>query len=190
MTSAPILALPNFDCAFVLECDASGIGIGAVLLQNGKPIAYFSKKLKNAQLNYPTYDKELYALVRALETWQHYLWPKEFIIHTDHESLKYLKGQSKLSKRHAKWVEFIEGFPYVIKYKKGKDNIIADALSRRYTLITLLESKLLGFDHVKEMYAHDHDFATIFVACEHVAFDKFYRHEGFLFKENKLCILQ
>ncbi|KAK6139092.1 hypothetical protein DH2020_027172 [Rehmannia glutinosa] len=66
--------------------------------EEGRPIAYFSEKLKGAQLNYPTYDKELYALVRALETWQHYLWPKEFVIHTDHESLKYLKGQGKFYK--------------------------------------------------------------------------------------------
>ena len=78
-------------------------------------------------MNYPTYDKELYALVRALETWQHYLWPKEFVIHTDHESLKHLKGHGKLNRRHAKWVEFIETFPYVIKYKQGKENIVADA---------------------------------------------------------------
>jgi hypothetical protein len=70
-------------------------------------------------LNYSIYDKEFYALIRALQVWQHYLWPKEFVIHTDHESLKYLKGQSKLNHRHAKLVEFMESFPYVIKYKKG-----------------------------------------------------------------------
>ncbi|WKA06437.1 hypothetical protein VitviT2T_024334 [Vitis vinifera] len=63
-------------------------------MQEKRPIAYFSEKLNEATLNYPTYDKDLYALVRALETWQHYLWPKEFVIHTDHESLKHLKGQS------------------------------------------------------------------------------------------------
>ena len=68
-------------------------------------------------LTSPTYDKEMYALVRALETWQHYLLPKEFVIHTDHESLKHLKGQNKLNKRHAKWSEFLESFSYVIKYK-------------------------------------------------------------------------
>ena len=81
-------------------------------------IAYFSEKLNGAALNYPTYDNELYALVRALETLQHYLWLKEFVIHTDHESLKHLKGQGKLNRRHAKWMEFIETFPYVIKYNK------------------------------------------------------------------------
>uniref|UniRef100_A0A2N9HUK1 Integrase catalytic domain-containing protein n=1 Tax=Fagus sylvatica TaxID=28930 RepID=A0A2N9HUK1_FAGSY len=101
------------------------------LMQEGRPIAYFSEKLSGAALNYPTYDKELYALVRALETWQHYLWPKEFVIHTDHESLKHLKGQHKLNRRHAQWVEFIETFPYVIRYKQGKENVVADALSRR-----------------------------------------------------------
>jgi hypothetical protein len=81
-------------------------------------------------LNYSVYDKELYALVRGLETWQHYLFPEEFVIHSDHESLKHLIEQLKLNRRHAKWCEFIELFPYIIKYKKGKDNVVADALSR------------------------------------------------------------
>ncbi|KAL2454666.1 Uncharacterized protein Adt_47834 [Abeliophyllum distichum] len=93
LCSAPVLALPNFNKTFEIECDASGIGIGAVLMQEKRPIAYFSEKLGGAALNYPIYDKELYALVRSLEVWQHYLWPKEFVIHTDHESLKHLKGQ-------------------------------------------------------------------------------------------------
>ena len=70
-------------------------------MQEKRPIAYFIEKLNRAALNYPTYDKELNALVRALETWQHYLWPKEFVIHTNHESLKHLKGQDKLNIRHA-----------------------------------------------------------------------------------------
>ena len=87
----PLLALPNFSKTFEIECDALGIGIGAILMQEKRPITYFSEKLNGAVLNYPTYDKEFYALVRALETWQDYLWLKEFVIHTDHESLKHLK---------------------------------------------------------------------------------------------------
>jgi hypothetical protein len=77
-------------------------------------------------LNYSTYDRELYALVRRIETWQHYLWPKEFVIHSDHESLKHIRSQEKLNRRHAKWVEFNKSFPYVIKHKKGKENVIAE----------------------------------------------------------------
>ncbi|XP_031403186.1 uncharacterized protein LOC116212684, partial [Punica granatum] len=142
LTNAPLLSLPNFSKTFEIECDASGVGIGAVLMQEGRPIAYFSEKLSGAALNYPTYDKELYALVRALEMWQHYLWPKEFVIHTDHESLKHLKGQHKLNKRHARWVEFIETFPYVIRYKQGKENVVADALSRRHDDFLFRENKL------------------------------------------------
>ncbi|RDX66200.1 Tf2-9, partial [Mucuna pruriens] len=122
LTNAPMLCLPNFDNAFEIKCDASGVGIGAVLMEESKPIAYFSEKLSEAVLNYSTYDKELYALVRTLQSWQQYLWPRELIIHSNHQSLEFLKSQGKLEKRHAKWLEFIEIFPYVIKYKKVLTN--------------------------------------------------------------------
>jgi hypothetical protein len=112
------------------------------------------------------YDKELYALVRTLETWQHYLWPKEFVIHSDHEALKYLKGQAKLKRRHAKWVEFIETFPYIVKYKKGKDNVVVDALSRRNVLLNQLEVKVLGLENLKEMYNDDPEFLEPYIHCK------------------------
>ncbi|XP_029126278.1 uncharacterized protein LOC109793894 [Cajanus cajan] len=188
LTNAPILALPNFAKSFEIECVAFNVGIGAVLLQEGHPIAYFSEKLSGAALNFSTYDKELYALVRALKTWQHYLFPKEFVIHSDHESLRYLKGQGKLNKRHAKWVEFLEQFPYVIKHKRGKGNIVADALSRRHILLSTLETKLLGFESLKEMYASDETFGEIYAACEKLSQYGYFKHNGFLFKENKLCV--
>jgi vacuolar-type H+-ATPase subunit B/Vma2 len=97
-------------------------------------------------------------LVHVLETWQHYLWPKEFVIHSDHESLKHIRGQAKLNKHHAKWVEFIETFPYIIKHKKKKENHIADALSRRYTMLSQLDHKIFGLESIKELYAMDVDF--------------------------------
>ena len=93
-----------------------------------------------------------------------------------------------LNKHQARWIIFIESFPFVIRYKKGKDNIVADALSRRYTLLSTLEAKVLGFEHVKDLYENDNDFAPLYGECEKSAFGKFYRLDGYLFKENKLCV--
>ncbi|XP_019432645.1 PREDICTED: uncharacterized protein LOC109339632, partial [Lupinus angustifolius] len=188
LTSALVLLLSNFAKSLELECDASNIRIGAVLMQEGHPISYFSEKLSGASLNYSTYDKELYALVRALQTWQHYLLSKEFVIHSDHESLKYLKGQGKLNKRHARWVEFLEQFPYVVKHKKGKANVVADALSRRHTLLSTLETKLFGLECIKEQYEHDKDFSQIYASCVHSAHNGYFRYNEFLFKEKQLCV--
>ena len=83
-------------------------------------------------------------------------------------------------------MEFLEPFSYVIKYKQGKENVVADALSRRYVLISTLHAKLLGFEQIKELYPIDQDFSDLFVACEKVAFGDYFRHDGFLFKKNKL----
>ena len=189
LTHAPLLQLPNFGKTFELECDASGVGIGGVLMQEGKPIAYFSEKLHGPVLNYSTYDKELYALVRSLETWRHYLWPKEFVIHSDHESLKYLRSQNNLNRRHAKWVEFIESFPYIIKHKKGKDNVIADALSRRYTMLSQLDYRIFGLESIKEQYALDPDFKEVLLNCkEGRTWNKFVINDGFVFRANRICI--
>ena len=135
------------------------------------------------------YDKELYALVRVLETWQHYLWPKEFVIHSDHEALKYLKGQAKLNRRHAKWVEFIETFPYIVKYKKGKDNVVADALSRKSVLLNQLEVKVLGLESLKGLYNNDPKFSELYNHCKDgKGWEKYHIHDGFLFRANKLCV--
>ncbi|XP_066316097.1 uncharacterized protein [Miscanthus floridulus] len=130
LTEAPLLVLPDFTKTFEVECDASGIGIGGVLMQQGKPVAYFSEKLGGAHLNYSVYDKELYAL-----------------------------GQAKLNCSHAKWVEFIETFPYIVKYKKGKDNVVADALSRKSVLLNQLEVKVLGLESLKGLYNNDPEFS-------------------------------
>jgi hypothetical protein len=131
----------------------------------------------------------LYALVHVLETWQHYLWPKEFVMHSYHESLKHIRGQAKLNKRHAKWVEVIETFPYIIKYKKGKDNAIADALSRRYTMLSQLDHTKIGLESLKELYATDFDFKDAYENCrEGRTWNKYVPHNNLLYHANKLCV--
>jgi hypothetical protein len=152
-------------------------------------MAYFSEKLSEPSLNYSTYDKELYALVRFLETWQHYLWPKEFVIHSDHESLKHIRGQAKMNKLHAKWVEFIETFLYIIKHKKGKDNVIADALSRHYTMLSKLDHSFFALESIKELYATDLDFDDAYEDCrEGRTWNKYVLHDGLFYRANKLCV--
>ena len=79
-------------------------------------------------------------------------------------------------------------FPYVIRYKQGKENVVADALSRRCALLSTLDAKLLGFEHIKELYAEDHEFCEDYRACEKIASSKFFKLDGFLFRENKLYI--
>ncbi|RDY01830.1 Retrovirus-related Pol polyprotein from transposon 17.6, partial [Mucuna pruriens] len=170
LTQALIIALPNFLKSFELECDVCGVGIGVVLLQEGHLIAYFS-----SHINYSTYQ-ELYALVRALQTYR--------------EALKHLRGQSKLNRRYAKWVEFLEQFLYVIKHKQGGLNVVVDALSRRHTLIDMHETKMLGLYCIKELYEKDTYFSNLYAMFVNTAFHDYYRHHGFLFKGKKLCVLR
>jgi len=92
LTSAPILALPSFSKVFEAECDTSRVGIGAVLSQENRLVAFVIEKLNDAKWEYSTYDKEFYAIVRALEHSRHYLVGGEFILHSDHEALKFIQG--------------------------------------------------------------------------------------------------
>ena len=130
MTQAPVLALPDFDKLFVLECDASHMGIGAVLSQDGRPLEFFSEKLSDSRRRYSTYDLEFYALVRVVRHWQHYLAYHEFVVYSDHQVLRYLHSQKKLNDRHVRWSSFLDEFIFLLKYKSGQSNIVADALSR------------------------------------------------------------
>jgi hypothetical protein len=173
----------------LLSLNVMQVGIGGVLLQDGKPIAYFSEKLSGPSLNYLTYDKELYALVHILETWQHYLRPKEFVIHSNHESSKHIRGQAELNKHHAKWVEFIETFPYIIKQKKGNKNVIADALFRHYTMLSQHDHKFFGLESIKELYATDVNFKDACDNCrEGRTWNKYVLQDGLLYRANKLCV--
>jgi 5-bromo-4-chloroindolyl phosphate hydrolysis protein len=194
ITEQPILVLPDFQKTFQVKCDASGFEIGAVLSQEDKPIAYFSEKLNEAKVKYSMYDKEFYAIIQALKKWRHYLIPKEFVLYNDNHALQFVTQQEKLNQRHAKWVEYMKNFTFVIKHISGTANKVVDALSRKCLLLQELRVKTLGFDDLKEMYQDDLDFKEAYEATENPIlrdrsqWEEYMIQEGLLFKGNQLCI--
>ncbi|XP_047339547.1 uncharacterized protein LOC124943023 [Impatiens glandulifera] len=124
-------ALPDFSQPFVVETDASNVGIGAVLVQNNRPIAYISRALQAANNPSSTYERELLALTFAVEKWRPYLRYSPFIVKTDHESLKHLLEQRVQTPAQEKWLYKLVGYDFTVQYKKGKENVVVDALSRR-----------------------------------------------------------
>ena len=130
LTTAPVLTLPEAPDGYVIYCDASGVGLGCVLMQHGKVIAYASRKLRKHEKNYPTHDLELAVVVHALKIWRHYLYGVHVDIYTDHKSLQYIFKQKELNLRQRRWLELLKDYDVDILYHPGKANVVADALSR------------------------------------------------------------
>ncbi|VVA35062.1 PREDICTED: retrotransposon, partial [Prunus dulcis] len=131
LITAPVLALPDDSGNFVIYSDASQQGLGCVLMQHGRVIAYASRQLKKHELNYPVHDLELAAVVFALKIWRHYLYGATCQIFTDHKSLKYLFTQKELNLRQRRWLELIKDYDCTIEHHPGRANVVADALSRK-----------------------------------------------------------
>nr|KYP32515.1 Retrotransposable element Tf2 [Cajanus cajan] len=131
LTTSPVLVLPNTGEHFDVFCDASHQGLGCVLMQGGRVVAYASRQLKTHERNYPTHDLELAAVVFALKSWRHYLYGARFSVFSDHKSLKYLFDQKELNMRQRRWMEFLKDFDFQLMYHPGKANVVADALSRK-----------------------------------------------------------
>ncbi|KAL5550235.1 hypothetical protein UlMin_000411 [Ulmus minor] len=164
-------------------------GIGVVLSQEGRPLEFFSEKLSEARQKWTTYEQELYAIVRACQHWEHYLVQKEFILHSDHRTLQFLHSQKSINRMHARWIMFLQRFSYVFKHKPGSNNQVADALSRRPSLLSVMHSEVVGFDNLQEEYVSDHDFGLIWEKCSHKEnASPFHIQQGFLFKGAQLCI--
>lgn len=137
MITKPLLVLPNFEEEFVMETDACEEGV-AVLMQQGKPIAYMIKLLAGKHKAFSIYEKEMLAIVLALQKWRPYLLGRHFKIKTNHQSLKFLIQQRTSTPMQQKWLIKLMGYDFEIIYKKGKENVAADALSRRPSLVACL----------------------------------------------------
>ena len=153
LSTAPILTLPRPGIEYVVYTDASRRGLGAVLMQEGKVVAYASRQLKEHERNYPVHDLELAAVVFALKIWRHYLYGEHTQIYSDHQSLCYIFTQRDLNLRQRRWLELIKDYDIELLYHPGKANVVADALSRKTMSILQLfaaelrrELDLMGVD--------------------------------------------
>ncbi|GJU62915.1 putative reverse transcriptase domain-containing protein, partial [Tanacetum coccineum] len=145
---APILALPEGSDDFMVYCDASIKGLGAVLMQIMKVIAYASRQLKIHEKNYTTHDLELGAAVFALKIWRHYLYGTKCVVFTDHKSLQHILDQKDLNMRQRRWIELLSDYDCEIRYHPGKANVVADALSRKER-IEPLRREVVKIENIK-----------------------------------------
>ena len=137
LTTALVLTLPSGKEGFVIYSDASNKGLGCVLMQHGRVIAYVSRQLKTHETNYSTHDLELAAVIFSLRVWRHYLYGSRVQIFTDHKSLRYLMTQKELNMRQRRWVELIKDYNCVIDYHPRRANVVTDALSRKSKLLVI-----------------------------------------------------
>ena len=138
LVEAPNLTPPTGNEGFIIYSDASRKGLGCVLMQRGKVIAYASRQLKPNEVNYPTHDLELATVVFALKTWRRFLYGAKCEVYTDHKSLNYIFTQKELNMVQRRWLELLKDYDLDILYHPGKANVVADALSRNISLVHLI----------------------------------------------------
>src|SRR5256886_3628965 len=131
LTTAPVLIIPQRGLGYTVCCDASLLGLGSVLEQLGRVVAFGSRQLKDHERNYPVHDLELAAVVFALKAWRHYLYGETFNVLSDHKSLSYIFTQRDLNLRQRRWLEYLSDYDISLRYHPGKSNVLADALSRK-----------------------------------------------------------
>jgi hypothetical protein len=119
--------MPDFDKLFIVDCDASGVGFGAVLHQGAGPVAFFSRPFAARHLKLAAYERELIGLVQAVRHWRPYLWGRQFLVRTDHYSLKYLLDQRLSTVPQHQWISKLFGFDFTVEYRPGRLNTVADA---------------------------------------------------------------
>ncbi|KAG8501064.1 hypothetical protein CXB51_003123 [Gossypium anomalum] len=158
LTEAPMLVQLESGKEFMVYSDASLNGLGCVLMQEGKVVAYASRQLKPHERNYPTHDLELAAVVFALKIWRHYLYGEKCRVYTDHKSLKYLMSQKDLNLRQRRWLALLKDYELVIDYHPGKANVVVDALSRKLLFALRVMNTQLKMSDDSSILAEIRDF--------------------------------
>ncbi|MCO5557021.1 hypothetical protein L7F22_010576 [Adiantum nelumboides] len=189
LISQPVLALSDISKPFEVQCDACGDCLGAGLLQEGHAIAYESRRLSSDDQIMGIYEKELLAVLHALDSWKRYLLGTLFILQTDHQSLKYFMMQTKLFNKQMRWTNFLSRFNFYIAHIAGKHNQVADALSRRPKVNAISLATLNDLSSMIDEYAIDPNFKDVISA---IALGKkeepFTLQDGYLLHGNRLCI--
>ena len=186
-----ILIVPDLSKPFEVHCDASGDCVGAVLNQEGHAVAYESRRLKNAELHASIYEKELLAVVHALSIWKHYLLGADFLIRTDHQSLRHFLSQKKLSEKQMRWANFLSMFHFQILHTSGSQNLVADALSRIPKVNTVTTAYHQELESLPEMYPDDPDFATIWKDLQNGnSISPFSIKDGYMYHDQAICVAE
>ncbi|MCO5587187.1 hypothetical protein L7F22_041134 [Adiantum nelumboides] len=193
---SPILKLPNFSKEFEVVTDASGLALGGVLTQERRPVDYTLRKLRDHERNYPTHDLELLAVIHALKLWRHYLLSRKFQLVTDHKSLKWIFTQPNLNMRQRRWIELLQKYDFDIKYRPGKNNVVADGLSRKSFLnvISIPNNPIL--DMIKKASQKDSEYQDLICRIQNSGETKeiskptkeYSLQGGFLYYEQRLCV--
>nr|XP_009793982.1 PREDICTED: uncharacterized protein LOC104240794 [Nicotiana sylvestris] len=197
MSSSPVLALPDLAKPFEVQIDASDCALGGVLLQEGHPVAYESRKLKDAERRYATHEKELLAVVHCLRLWRHYLLGTPFVVKRDNIAVSHFVTQPKLNGRQSRWQELLAEFHFNLEYRSGNTNHVGDALSRRADLAsvcllaTLRGSEVATFikDQIHDLLIKDPTAQYLVELVGHGKTRQFYKEDGFLkVKGNRLYV--
>ncbi|GJT91560.1 ty3-gypsy retrotransposon protein [Tanacetum coccineum] len=192
MSQLITLALPNFSEPFDLTTDASGVAIGAVLSQRDKPISFFSKKLCDRMQGNSTYIRELYAITEAIKKWRQYLLGRKFRVYTDHHSLKHLLTQSIQTPEQHKWLTKLLGYDFEVYYKPGKENRVADALSRPEpsTLMAISNPKATWLDDLRTYYRENPEGQKLIEQLEQNSdsLPQHTQHDGLVYFQGRLFI--
>ena len=152
LTSAPVLKFPEFKKPFEVHTDASNFAIGGVLMQEGRPVAFESKKLSDVERRWPTHEKEMLAVVHCLKLWQHYLGLEYTKMYTDNVSLRYFETQPKITSKQWRWADVLACFNVNLIHKPGRDNVVPDTLSRRQELRIIFMGKSSLMRKIHEGY--------------------------------------